>query len=259
MDPLTLGIISGLIVNSLTSIFSHIAYKGKEIFSREEDLKKTLENDHSLETLLQKALTTIAKSTNFNSKTFQEELRPFLVSPDAEAIVRQIYASQLTQSKNIHLKSLRNEFLSSLSLWLNKPDIELEGLATQLFDVLLNGCERALEISVEKGILSAHEAKSSSRHILILDELQTIKKNLAILTARNKPNLREIVEFKTNIVNKLEIVMRTLHLLTLTQLERYQLMIFMFHLTLKRFPGKKTKIFHCLIYRTFFHLFIALL
>ena len=196
MDPLTLGIISGLIVNSITSIFSHIAYKGRKLFNYKEDLKNSLEKDNSLETILQKALTTIAKSTNFDSKHLTEELRLFFVSPDAEAIVRQIYASQLTQSKNIHLKSLRNEFLSSLSLWLNKPGMELEGLASQLFDLLLNGCERALEISVEKGILSAHEAKSSSRHILILDELQTIKKNLAILTARDKPSLHEIIEFE---------------------------------------------------------------
>ncbi len=196
MNPLTLGIISGLIVNSITSIFSHIAYKGRKIFNYKEDLKNSLDKDNSLETILQKALTTIAKSTNFDSKHLTEKLQLFFVSPDAEAIVRQIYASQLTQSKNIHLKSLRNEFLSSLSLWLNKPSMELEGLASQLFDVLLNGCERALEISVEKGILSAHEAKSSSRHILILDELQTIKKNLTILTARDKPSLHEIIEFE---------------------------------------------------------------
>jgi hypothetical protein len=50
-----------------------------------------------------------------------------------------------------------------------------------LFDSIVEGCDRALTIAIDNGILSAHEAKSVFRHNILLGELSTIKKILAFL------------------------------------------------------------------------------
>lgn len=119
-----------------------------------------------------------------------------LVSPEVDAIVRQIYASQITEEENGYLESIRTELLTILSIRLGLPEENIKDLANHLFEALLKGCEQALSLAIDQGVLSAHEAKSAARHRLILDQLATIKKNLALLTAADRPNVQVIIEFE---------------------------------------------------------------
>lgn len=196
MDPVTSGVISGVIANGLTAVAAHIGHKGNEIFKRKDRFRQLLESDTALARILQKATASVARSAQFGDEHQVEKLRIFLVSPDVDAIVRQIYASQLSTEKSGYRESIRTEFLTSLSLRLGEPEQSLKDLAEHLFDALLKGCERALAIAIDKGILSAHEAKSAARHRLVLDELAAIKKNLALLTSPHKPNVQAILEFE---------------------------------------------------------------
>jgi hypothetical protein len=102
----------------------------------------------------------------------------------------------LTTKPDGDFESLRTAFLTSLSLRLGIPKDNLGEFADHLFEALLKGCERALAIAIDNGILSAHEAKSAARHRLILDELATIQKNLALLTTPDELYIQAILEFE---------------------------------------------------------------
>jgi len=58
-----------------------------------------------------------------------------------------------------------------------------------------SGCEHALQVAINRGVLAAHEAKSVARFHMLHDELATIQKNLDFLTAQ-QPNIQAIVEFE---------------------------------------------------------------
>lgn len=163
----------------------------------EENLRQLLKENTALSPILQKAAASVARSIQFSDEHRIERLRYFLISPEVDAIVRQIYSSKLSMDKNgNHLESIYAEFMACLSLHLSEPEESLEDFGEQLFEALLKGCERALAIAIDKGILSAHEAKSAFRFRIILDELATINKNLAFLTAPHKPNVQNILEFE---------------------------------------------------------------
>jgi hypothetical protein len=65
-----------------------------------------------------------------------------------------------------------------------------------LLELLIETCDKALQLCIEKGILSAHEAKSAARHVFIQDELATIKKNLQMLSSVAEADVEEILAFE---------------------------------------------------------------
>jgi hypothetical protein len=92
--------------------------------------------------------------------------------------------------------AIQTIFVESLSLRLGRSDAQSLAVGRALFKSLLDGCERALALAIDRGILSAHEAKAASRHRLVLDELQSIKKNLNLLTNAIKPDIKAILAFE---------------------------------------------------------------
>lgn len=197
MNPLVQGVISGVIANGLTSVAGQIGRKCLEVLKPKEDLQKILESDSDLSTILKKAIASVIESKQFGDERQLEKLKFFLISPDVEAIVRQIYASQLTSDKNNnHLEYIRSEFSACMSLHLVQPHKSVEDFSRRLFDALLIGCERAMATAIDKGILSAHEAKSAARYCMIQDELVAIKRNLAFLSGLHELNVQEVLEFE---------------------------------------------------------------
>ena len=65
-----------------------------------------------------------------------------------------------------------------------------------LLELLMTTCDESLEVCIEKGILTAHEARSAARHVSILDELATIKKNLQVLSSVGQPDIQAILDFE---------------------------------------------------------------
>ncbi len=75
-----------------------------------------------------------------------EEACLSLTSPEAEAIVRQIYAAELLADKRKSLGLIRKELQISFSLYTDLPEGKLTDSANLLFDALVMGCEHALAI-----------------------------------------------------------------------------------------------------------------
>ena len=197
MDNMIENIILGVIANGLTSLIAYIGRGGIKILKGEENLRQLLEKEATLATILQKATVSVAKTLKLDNKSQAERLRFFLASPDVDSIVRQIYASRLTLKKNgNHLKSIRTEFSACLALHLGEPLQGFEDLSEKLFDSLLNGCEFALSIAIDKGVLSAHEAKSAFRYRILFDELAVIQKNIIFLTERHKMDIGATLKFE---------------------------------------------------------------
>ena len=92
-------------------------------------------------------------------------------------------------------RMLNFEYLLSLKL----PDwgkLRLASTAKVLFHLLLNTCQKALDVAIKDNILSAHEAKSALRHHIILNELAAIKRNLEFLSSQSKTDLDAIVDYE---------------------------------------------------------------
>lgn len=188
MEPLT-AVLTGVIVKSLTAIVAHLGRKGRDFARRGKDVFRVLEKD----TILAEKLRNL---TGWQNKRRQVGLRSFLVSPDAESILRQIHASQGITKSETYVQPLRAEFIASLSLHLNGSPEDLEEAGGSLFDVLVEGCARAMEVMTAEGLLSEEEIKAAARHGLLFDELQAINSNLAILAGTDRPDLRRILKFE---------------------------------------------------------------
>ena|SRR5712691_8913286 len=101
------NIILGVIANGLTALIAHVWRKGREVLSQDKNLRQALGESPVLVTILQKATASIAKTAKFDNERQGEKLRFFLVSPDVESIVLQLYASQLAAQPHSHVESIR--------------------------------------------------------------------------------------------------------------------------------------------------------
>ncbi len=177
MDQATLNILCGLIANGLTSVIGRTLSSLGNGAKQRQNLLNLVRQDADLSTILQKAAAAVARSFRPSGQARSERLRAFLCSPDAEAIVRQMFASELTPNEpGSYTESIRAEFLASLSLFLGQSSQTTTEVAKELFGLLMDGCRRALAAATEKGSLSSHEALSVFRHRIILDELATLQK-----------------------------------------------------------------------------------
>ncbi len=149
---------------------------GKEILERRQ-LQKT-----ALEPILQKAADDVAESIEQCGAAEIDQICLFLVSNEAEAIIRQIYATSILSSPKQSLEEIKQVFLQEFSLYTTIPENDLKDSAPKIFDILVEGCEEALRVAIDQGKLSAHEAKSVFRHQILLGEIATIKKNLEFLS-----------------------------------------------------------------------------
>src|SRR5437870_5218361 len=197
MNPIIEETLAALIAHGTIAVISHLVPEKISTLRKEELLTHFLEKDQKLAVILQKAAAGVAKSAHTGDPRQDEKLKLFLISPDAEAIIRQMFGMNLVRDAKAHSEGiLQREFRACLALHLGgKPEATAE-LADPLFDALVAGCERALAHAIDRGVLSAHEAKSASRHRALLDELDTIKENLRFLNQPTKPNLDEILEFE---------------------------------------------------------------
>ncbi|MBP0018723.1 MAG: hypothetical protein J7647_14400 [Cyanobacteria bacterium SBLK] len=171
-------------------------YIGRQAIG-EEILERRKWRETALEPILQQAAEEVAETIEPLGKAEIDQICLFLTSPEAEAIVRQIYAASSLKDRQKDIDSIRQEFLLCFSLHTNIPETELEDSAPQIFDILLEGCEQALRIAIDAGKLSAHEARSEFRHRMVLDELAAIQKNLTFLM-QNKQRRRIFISIYTS-------------------------------------------------------------
>lgn len=204
MDTNIQTILLGLLVNGITSFCAQFANKDSQLILGEELFKEKNLEKNALEPILKKAAKAVAEHIEWQGPPSIEIICLFLNSPEAEAIIRQLYAEKLSVEGNKgSIASIRKEFLSSFYLftisygdYAEISEDQLVNVAKILFDNLIEGCEQVLNVAINAGILSAHEAKSAFRQRIILDELAVLEENIAFLTAHHKPNVRDILTFE---------------------------------------------------------------
>ena len=162
----------------------------------EEILERRQFNATALQPVLQQAAENIAEIIEPIGKAEIDQICLFLTSNEAEAIVRQIYAASILESKEQNLEQIEQEFLKAFSLYTSIPENDLKDSSPQIFYTLVEGCEATLQIAIDEGRLSAHEAKSVFRHQILYDELARVKKNLEFLTESNKLDVKAILDFE---------------------------------------------------------------
>ena len=197
MDPLTGGIVAGLIANGITEVVSHMTPNSAAQLRQQQAIAEILRQDPSLSEILQKVVVGVAKSAHLQDEKQTEKLRAFFLSPEAEAIVRQmcgIYFSPAARKKSE--SAIREEFALSLAFYLGVEGTSVRTIADSLFEATLQGCDRALSAAVDKGIVAAHEAKSSIRNRILLDEIANVQKNVEFLRQAQQPKLDEILQFE---------------------------------------------------------------
>lgn len=200
MNPFTAGFLASLIANALTTIVTHLGSLELKRTRGERNLMATIARDSSLESILKKATASFARQLKDMPETLVDKLKVFLVSPDVDAIVRQVYATKLGGHNPVRDRAnLKSEFQASLQLYLGKKLGEASGFSETLFAALVDGCDRALDIAIDKGFLSAHEAKSAARANLVMGELQAIRANLKFLSQKDRSHPREIEEFEESL------------------------------------------------------------
>lgn len=192
METLITTILVNILSNVLTQILLDPTYKGEE---GKEPLKPCL--DTNLTPILQKAVAKVGRSLELQYSQQEMELRRFLVLPEVDTIVRQVYSSKLFSDAG-SLEEIRTEFDLLYGLHLPEGQTGVADLipSQNLFDLICNGCEKAIDIAIDRGVLSAHEAKSSVRYRLVMDELAAIQKNLDCLQSQKQPNIQDFLKFE---------------------------------------------------------------
>ncbi|MDJ0800888.1 MAG: NACHT domain-containing protein [Calothrix sp. MO_167.B12] len=165
---------------------------GEEILERRQ-LQKT-----ALEPVLQKAAEDVAENIQQFGSAEIDQICLFLVSSEAEAITRQIYATSILESKELNLEEIKEAFLKAFSNYTTIPENELKDSAPKIFNILVEGCEEALQVAIDEGRLAAHEAKSVFRHQVLLDELKTLKKNLEFISTTRSLDISKINKFESD-------------------------------------------------------------
>jgi hypothetical protein len=94
------------------------------------------------------------------------------------------------------LAPIRKEFIALLALFVGADKKEIEELADNLLDAIIDGCEIALSIAIEKDLLPAHEAMSSFRHRILLEELSSVQKMLLFLSNQQEINPELVMDFE---------------------------------------------------------------
>ncbi|MGA9097452.1 MAG: hypothetical protein WB392_00805 [Methanotrichaceae archaeon] len=188
-------IILGIIANGLTSMISHLGYAGKRILI-DQTIKKD-SPDPDLTRIIESSVKAAGELAELNGIP-DDKLSSFLALPEVEMIVRQIFSSKLLENQEKpRLDLIHKEFLGLASMFFGVDESKLEKPMSQLLDSIIDGCDRALTIAIDNDMLSAHEAKSTFRHNILLGELVTIQKILVFLANEKKPSLENIIEFET--------------------------------------------------------------
>jgi hypothetical protein len=197
VSPLTEGILAGVIANALTSILAQALPPTRPDEKQRGSLTSLVESDPPLASILQKAIVAVARNQDLQDPKQTEKLRLFLISPEAEALTRQIYGLFfVAEARAKSEATIRAEFCALLALHLGLTLEKVKTSGQILFDALITGCERTFSRAIDQGVLSAHEAKSTARFRLVLDELRTIRENLEFLQRQPGLDLGEIAAFE---------------------------------------------------------------
>lgn len=196
-DPILDNVVGELLAAPLITIGGHLARSTarRVLGSRPESMPEA--NRQSLETILKGVAHQVSETIEWGGPPNLEEICLFLLSPEVETILRQVYATKLhPNGESSKLELIRQEFTALFDQWFDASSAESKNNAVRLFDRIINGCNDALSLAIDADILSAHEASSQLRYHIVLDEISAIRKTLAIIKSTSRANLTTIFEFE---------------------------------------------------------------
>lgn len=183
MSDNVLNVILGVIGNVLTSLIACLTTKAGNALIGEEFISKWELEKTALLPLLETAINEVGENIEISPPPSMEELCIFIASPEVEEILRQLYCVTISADKDVRrLSAIKKEFSAVFTSWMKIDGDKGAEKAGYLFRMLQISIETTLNNAIDKGILSAHEAKSNLRHKLISDQLCAIEKNLEFLT-----------------------------------------------------------------------------
>lgn len=190
---LAIEVIPGVVANGISSLFAHVGRHFSS--SRIARTAERLSNTEPVRTVLQKATAATARQLEHDVQQLHL-VKQFLISPELDAIIRQIYSAKITSAEGDYIGSIRKEFLVSLSLHTGLSKSEAGQLGDRLFAAIMTTCELALSREIDRGSLGALDAKSSVRHNIVLDQLGTIKRNLDLLSSKDRESVSVFLRFE---------------------------------------------------------------
>jgi hypothetical protein len=193
--PVGEGILTGVIGHVLTGLLAQVLSPDTDVPKMLRKIEAAVSANTEVGETLREAAACTARFARLQ-KGHPERVRSFLVSPEVESILRQIFSTQLVKGEQLHVDDLRNEFRRCLGLHLGDTTGTSEELSNQLFDALLASCGRALQAALSHGSASALAAKITSDNRLILDEIASISANLSFLSKSPGLQLEKILEFE---------------------------------------------------------------
>lgn len=148
--------------------------------------------DDSLNATLAKAAAFVAEEYDLNDESRVEEICLFLFSAEAQSTIRQLFASAVVES-HASVAQIRSSFVKRLSYFLGVKEAEIRILAEELFEAMRQSAEAFLQIAIARGQLIGLDAKSNFRHKVLMDELQSIQKQLDYFRRGRRLPLRSII------------------------------------------------------------------
>lgn len=118
MDPNLQAVLLGLLTNGLTAFIAQFGRKDLKLILGEALVKRIKWEETAVQPILQKAANTVAEKIDWQGVPPLEIVCLFLTSPEAQSIIRQLFATQITlHDKHRDLTSIREEFLISFYLY----------------------------------------------------------------------------------------------------------------------------------------------
>lgn len=106
--------------------------------------------------------------------TDRKKIVRFLCSPEVSRIVEQLFVLGLADDCKPAM--LRNEFTQLAAVWIPEQD---DDAVAEIFSFLIDLTHSLLGSAIEEGVLAAHEARSTYRFTVLLNELKAIQHTLS--------------------------------------------------------------------------------
>jgi hypothetical protein len=178
LESLVGGIVEGVAASILEQLFG----SDREVLASLKDIQQKLTNKQTeIKDILQKASVALAKNIVPDDK-YADRLKQFLVSPEVESILRQIFAAHLASKQLSSLADLRMEFTRVLALFISRPEAEAENISDVLFPSLIDTCAALLAFMTAQGNISPSALAELSTNKMLLDELAGIQANFKLLS-----------------------------------------------------------------------------
>jgi hypothetical protein len=172
LDPNVQNVILGVVANGITGILGKAGRQLRKVAIGD----KTQEID--LPALLKRSIQSVADAIQWTGPGRLEEICLYLCSPEVEEYVRQIYATQALQTPlQNSCQAIQRQFIASMAMYVGLPETKTKEPGEMLFNALVAGCEKTLQLSIEAGVLTAHEARSSVRFRILRDEIAAIQRS----------------------------------------------------------------------------------